>query len=484
MIVQILKIELIYFLRKFTQQGSVFLNVLTLFFSALFIAYLLAIGFYADIIVAQLFPEQDKLSLCLTGMSYYFIGDFFLRIFFQKTTLDHVQLWSLMPVKGFKILAFYLIRSLQSYFSLIPLLLFSPFIVKVIEGSWAKLHLAALLLTAVVVMHYFILLLKLKKIEWVYLIVLVGLLLEMVWKVEWLWYPAQALNTFLQLCLDRPAAGVGLIGMVALLIALNYLHLRSVYRYAEAQGSPLSRKQDLHGNLNSNRNIIWTLCLLEFRMLFRNRRPRIILLASSMYPLIISYNIYSFSDSFLFLYGAILMTSGYLGLMYGQLIFSWDGTYFETLITRTYPRNILWSKYVIICLMSLLGFILSLPLGFLFDDLIRIACYSLLYNISFGALIQLFFATMNTVRFDINGKATMNFQGAKLHQLFAILPFALFPIIWLWISDTLGYLQEGLWVLAGLEIILLFSMKYIFGYLHRAFQYRKFKMLEGFRSTI
>ena len=181
----------------------------------------------------------------------------------------------------------------------------------------------------------------------------------------------------------------------------------------------------------------------------------------------------------------VFLLIGVGAINYGQFIFSWESSYFDSIMARKNSfANYIKAKYYLLSALSILSFI---PLFIFFIYLQSIDPYFiiavLLFTLGVNSFIILFFSTFNDGRIDLGKSSFFNYQGIKGNQflislLFLILPLGIFSLFKYYFNPIVG---EFAIAIPGLFFI--FSHNWwINGVIVPQFQRRKYRNLEGYRN--
>ena len=182
------------------------------------------------------------------------------------------------------------------------------------------------------------------------------------------------------------------------------------------------------------------------------------------------------------LFAAVMMT-GISILNYGQFMFAWQSSHFDgLLVSKINFKDFIKAKFLLFTISSTVITILSSFYGLMSWKLLLLHLAAYLYNIGFGSVVVLYFATLNYKRLDITKSASFNWQGVGASQFILGLPFILLPIlIYLPFGKTdhpyLGVIVVGLF---GLLMLLL--RNFWVNLIVRKFEKQRYKIAEGFRE--
>ncbi len=94
--------------------------------------YVLVFGVFLDKILGAMFP-QENLTIAFCGIILvYFLSDLLMRMQLQELPTLKVQPYLHLPVKRNSVVGYLALTALLSFFNLWPIIIFGPFIIKVI----------------------------------------------------------------------------------------------------------------------------------------------------------------------------------------------------------------------------------------------------------------------------------------------------------------------------------------------------------------
>jgi hypothetical protein len=106
------------------------------FFMVYFLVIFLGLGLYMDKILLKAYPHQRPEEAFHGLLFYYLLLDLFIRFFVQALPVISIQHYLHLPIKKSKLIHYLLLRSLPNPFNLAMLLIFVPFMVKVLLPAY------------------------------------------------------------------------------------------------------------------------------------------------------------------------------------------------------------------------------------------------------------------------------------------------------------------------------------------------------------
>ncbi len=435
----------------------------------------------------------DAVAMFNGYLIWYLAADFLIRCIMQPIPSLDVIPYFRFRLRRSKIINHLLVRSAVNLFNFLPLFLIIPFVLKVlmpIDGTSAGLLYLAGCLLLLIFNNYFALLVGFPaRANFLYYLIPLGIAgaLGLINKY------AIPLNTFSAdlgrlLSEGNPFVFAGVAAMItAVIMLIRRILRRNLYidrtnskrenRAAGASFSGYFRRLGDTGRYMS----------LEIIMLARNKRPRNTMLLA---PIFLIYFCFMFfqSDTLSGQTLPLVITSLVLGLgsvSYGQLIFSWESTYFDGIMAR--KNNFLSYLRAKVYLLAILAIIAFVPLAVVIKITGKMNIFLFLalflFNLGANAFIVMMLAMLNDGRLDLKAGTFMNYQGVKGSQFFlalffVALPVALFSLFQFLINDTAGII-----VIAVIGLLFIFSHEWwLKNVIAASFRARKYKSLEGFRK--
>jgi hypothetical protein len=463
-------------------------------FLGFIILYLLAVavsvGFYLKKLLAKTFPDQDLIKVFCGFLLYYFAFDILLRFLLQDLPTLSIQPYLVQNIRRRKLIRFLNIRSLFTFFNLLPLLLFAPFSVMEIGplyGYGVAAGFVSSLFFLTIFNHFLILYIKRKTFlnSWWMLgfFVVVAILGGCdYFKIFSLRHVSGLLFT--------PLLRMPWLALVTPVMAVaaywnNYAFL---YRnlYLEDIERKNKRKEGAQYAFLNRFGTIGELIALELKLMLRNKRPRTILLLSGAFVL---YGFIFYKPQYLdknklgsIMMGALFVTGIFIS-NYGQFLFAWQSSHFDGLMAaRLSVRTYIKSKFVLFTSVCTLLLFLSTFYGLISWKILVIQLAAYFYNIGLHSVIAVFFATRSAKPIDITRKAAFNYQGLGTAQWLYTLFVFLIPLgIYLPFSILAGP-WWGVLALGLMGLISLLLQDWWIDWLTRQFIRRKYQVLEGFRE--
>ena len=451
---------------------------------------LLVLGYYFDRFATEIFPSMDPVVLVNRYLLAAFVSLFFIRFLFQKMPRMKVVPYLHLPIRRRRLVLFFQATSLLSVHNIYPMLFFIPFWIRFVFPSDMITGNIFWIISVVGVLggsHFANLYLRsvLKQRSGIfYLLMILFILVTVVDETAGLGMIQNTSAYLFDQVLGGDLSSFGLLlsinlamagaSTMTLLRSLNEPHAAQTTSHVSSREIVIPERFGITGRL----------IYLELLLMWRNRRPRhyliVSLLFSTMYLIFMlasrAFGGYAFSA----LIG--LFASGGFALNYGQLMFSWDSTYFDGMLSRSISfRQLVRAKLLLLQGSCLLMFAISLPLFvWLRPDLVPLHLTFLIYNAGITTVLVMELATRNRQAVDIGRSGNFfNYEGLSAKHWLWFIPTALPPTLFMAaMSDYPGW---GLTVLAFAGFSGLLSTDLFARYFARGLQSRKYRMAAGFR---
>lgn len=450
-----LRLEWLQFRRAaYFQKGlivKIFLAFIVLYFSAT--ALLLGVGVF--FIAKKTVPDVDPLVTVNNVLILWIVADVLLRYFFQQLPVLNVKPLMSLPVSRHRVVRFVLLKSLISFFNILPLLIYIPFAVVLVFQDYNPFQVLAwfvgILSISLSINFANFLVNKNNK----YLLALLSLL-----------FLAGTLNYFG--IFDAAAiAGIGFNALydqpfwVILPLILLFFLYRANWNLL-FKGFYLDDKVAQKVTLAGDSNFTWlqrfgpVAPFLEndIKLIRRNVRPKQVLLASFMF---LFYGLFFYTqDSYselpaILVFASIFITGGFL-MTFGQQVPSWDSQYYKLLMSQNIPyRQYLNAKWMLMVFGVVVSFVLSLPYLYFGWDIYAMIAAGALFNIGLNSFITLIGGALNRTPIVLNekAKAFANTNGFNPTQLLIGLPKVILPMLLFYLPYKLISFNVGLICVAG-----------------------------------
>ena len=478
------------FWRGRNKAGSIVARVVMAFFILYFLAIAIGAGFFMEKLIGSIFPGENIIEIFNGLIPYYFLADFLIRIQIQELPTLSVVPYLHLNISKSRIVNFLNIKALFTSFNLIPLILFLPFCatqIAEIYGAFAAFMYAVSIASIIVFDNFIVLYLKRKSISNIlYIAVGIGIVgafgaLEY-FKVISI---ASGANVVFNSIAQQPFLGFGFTILAIGMFYINSIYLRRNL-YTEELGSRVEKKASTDYAFLNRFGKVGELAALELKLILRHKRSR-----SSLYMgfLFLIYGFFFYKEPQIdknefaaMLFAAIFMT-GISIIMYGQFMFAWQSAHFDGILANKINlKNFIKAKFLLFTISCTVVTLLATFYGFMSWKLLLLHLAAYLYNIGFGTVIVLWFATMNYKRLDLTKGASFNWQGTSAVQWIMSLPLLLIPFIIYMPFGLNGAPFTGLAALAIFGLITLLMRNFWVNKLTKILLKKRYKIAEGFRK--
>jgi hypothetical protein len=453
---------------------------------------LVVLGLFFPIFARHLNLQAAPVAVLHQHLFSVFFGLFLIRFLFQKSPQVRLLPYLHLPIPASTLVRFFQGNSLLSLHNYYPLCFFLPFWAEHILGVYPTAGALAWLAgvgLCLLASNYANLLARavMTRSEGHFLLMLAYLGIVMV--VDQVAYvrlfPFVSSYVFNNLLLS-PLLVLSLLVALLLWLALTSARLMRARLHLPVVTAPLLRKQVLHLPWLHRLGASGRLVELELKLIWRNRRPRhyliISLLFSTLYLVMLMLS--PGMEQSVFLGGLIgLFASGGFALNYGQLMFSWESSYFDGLLARDFSaRQLVRAKLWFLQGSCLALFVLSTPLFlWLRPELLPLHVAFLGYNTGITCLLVLLLALSNRHRVDIaRSGGFFNYEGFSAWHWLWFIPTALPPTLLLYLIREQP--ERAAWMLGSIGVGSLLLSPLWHTLFSHAFARRRYAMAQGFRG--
>lgn len=451
--------------------------------------YVLAFGIFLDMILSKMFP-QENLTVAFCGIILvYFLSDLLMRMQLQELPTLKVQPYLHLPVKRNSVVGYLALTSLLSFFNLWPIVLFAPFIIKIILPASGGAIAGAFMLSIIalaVFNNYLALYIKRKANlnGWIFL--LAGGILSLLVCGDYLWhiYSLKAISyLFFGNLILKPYLLILPTAMAVGMFYFNFYYLKGNLYLEELSTKKEALKSSTEIPFLGRFGHIGDLVANEIKLILRNKRPRSALIMGLFFMFygLIFYTNPKMGEGFKIFVGMFM--TGIFIINYGQFMFSWQASHFDgIMVSKVKFTDFLKAKYLLFTIVSTVAFILTTPYVYFGWRTVLIHFVMYLWNLGINTTIVLYFANRNYKRIDLSKGASFNWEGVGASQLLLSFPLILFPYLVYLPFKFLGYTNVGLAVLAVIGIIFIITRDFWIKKLDADFKNKRYQIAEGFRN--
>ncbi len=462
--------------------------IIGLFYFLIFLE-IAVLGIALPFLLKEAMPAKDPITIFTSYIIYYFLVGLLARFQLQELPSMSIQPYLTQNVRRRDMLRFLNTRSLIHVINFLPLFVFIPFtIVEIIPayGGIAGTALLIAMFSLVLNNHFLNMYIKRKTVNnsWFFFGVLVfmtalkGLDYLKIWSFE-----KASSHVFIAL-LHNPIFCLTAVALAVYTFILNNNYLRS-HLYIEELVSEKKLKLSKNYSFLDKYGDIGEIIALELKLIFRNKRPKSLVILSGalllygflFYPRYIE----SGNDAALFLF-ALLITGVFIS-NYGQFLFAWQSSHFDGMMSYNINmKQYIKAKFILFVVVCTFQFLMASFYGLMSWRILPIQLAAFLYGIGVNSFATIYVATFNYRYLNLSKSASMNFQGIGSVQWLQSLLFSFGPALVFYLLNKF----IGFWVailsISSLGIIGLAFHEMIINWLVGQFNIRKHKILEGFRE--
>ena len=267
------------FWRSKGKNQSIVINILAGILVLYFLMVAVALGFLLKPVLEHKYGSGNAVQAFCSFILYYFAIDIFVRFQFQELPTLAVQPYLLQNIRRRQLVSFLNIRSLFSFFNILPFLLFIPFAITTISGMYGSVSTLGFIVCLFAICggnHFFILFIKRKtenSSKWLLAFFIVVIVLA-------------ALNYFKLISIQDFSAFVftGVLHkpwlcIVAVLYVAFTFHInrKLLFNNFYFEATVSNGESTLQSNLLGKLTTQGSLNSLELKSILRNKRPRALL---------------------------------------------------------------------------------------------------------------------------------------------------------------------------------------------------------------
>ncbi len=471
-------------------QKNLALNILIIFVAFILLAE--AIGL--SLLLAYKWHEIAKESEVLTSFyqvaAWYFAGSFMIRFFMQQLPALEIRHYQTLPIKKSALIHFLLIKGKFNFFTLISLILFTPFAfmqVSYYEGIVAAwIWLAGMMFIDLTINYFIIWLKKLMVTNLKTVSIVLGLigLLALGEYLSWYSYSnlfAAYISTMMQ---NKILWFIPLITLLMVYL-INYRFLHNRLYLEELSKAKTDKTAGSQFGYLQRYGIIGEIILLDIKLFLRNKRTKSILFLA---PIFLAYGLifypndeYSRDGGFMIFIGIFI--SGFLMLNYLQYAFAYEGSYWDMIISSRIPMHqYVKAKLIAGSAVVVIAWFLTIPYLYFGQSVFLINTATALFNIGILAPVALYFASYNKKALTLSKGSAFNYQGTSSMHWLIMLPAFLVPILIYMPFKWFGYPETGMLVLGIIGLLGLLFRSAFTKMIEGNLSDRKYQMAEGFRE--
>lgn len=481
------------FLRSASLGKSIALRIFIAFIAVYFLIMFLITGLFLYDGLKQLYPSENPVTVVNRFAIIWFAGDLIVRFFMQSLPVMNIRPLMILPVRRSTQVHYVLIKSILSFFNLLPLLIIVPFGLDAINNGAVPMASGvawiAVMILLTISVNYANFLIKKKFAENIkaFLPFVAAALVLFALEYFGIFSVTRAVGTGLDTLITLPflAMVVALVPFGLYLWNLRYLGSNF---YLDAS---LGRK----ASATSTSDYSWTrrfgkiapFLQLDLKLIFRNKRPRATLLLSFIF---LFYGLIflnggsgpNTSGEFSHVFLGIFIT-GIFMINFGQFIPAWDSGYYSLIMSQNIRvRNYLASKAGLLTFSVVVLTILATPYAYFGLKVLATIIACGLYNIGINIPLILFAGSFNRKKISLEKSPFMNYQGTGATQWLIALPLLLLPMgIWFAVKVFGGYYAAS-GALAAVGVVGIALRALLMEQIAKAYGSSKYATINGFKQ--
>lgn len=464
------------------------------FFAMFWAGYLIFIGTSLSFLFADVYPNMEPYNVANKGLLILLILDFILRFTFQKPATQGVKQYLLLPIKKKKLFNLLLYKSgIYGYnafwlFLVLPFAIFSTFKIYGVIGVISYCFGIYLL---ILLNNYWYLLCRTlidEKIVYVALpIVFYALLGGLEFGLD---HPISTASMYIgEGLITWNIIGIlSYIAIIGAILALAWANRCIMFKNLYLE---LSKNNDSEVKSVSEYKFlerygeVGEYFRLELKLLFRNKRTKSLFYKGAFLIAVFSFLLLTpiydnqGGKSFIGIYNFAI-----LGIMILSQVMSFEGNYLDGLMSRKESiYNLLKAKYYFYSMMIIVPYILMIPAVIMGKmTLLMITSYAF-FTTGFIYFMVLQLAVYNNKTAPINESlAGRQSMGTGFQSLISMLAFGLPLIISTVLRIALGE-TNSLWIMLISGILLTATANLWIKNIYKRFMKRRYKNMDGFRTT-
>lgn len=470
--------------------GKFYLYFMMLFWAGYFIFF----GISFKYVFAEAAPSTEPYHIMNRGLLIILVLDFLMRFIFQKPSTQEIKQYLLLPIKRKRLFDLLLYKSASSgyngfwLFMMVPFACLTVFKFYGIAGVFS--YSLGFYLLMIVNNFWYSLCRTLMNEKTIYVLLPI-LFYGALAAIEFtLGNPISTASMYfgesLIVCNAYTlAAYIGILLVIIGLMAINrYIMFKNLYKELSKTNDTKVKRVSEYKFLE-NFGEVGEYFRLELKLLFRNKRSKSMFRMACF--LIIMFTVLLFGPSYEGPVGksfAVIYNFAIPGILMLTQVMSFEGNYLDGLMSRKESiYNLLRAKYYFYCCIVIVPFILMIPAIVMGKVTLLMAFAYAFFTTGFVYFVVLQLAVYNNKTTPLNESVIgRQSTGTGFQSLVSLLSFGV-PIL---VSNLLRILLGptlGLWVLLLLGLALTLTSHLWIKNIYKRFMVRRYKNMDGFRTT-
>ncbi|WP_344924762.1 DUF5687 family protein [Aquimarina addita] len=432
----------------------------------------------------------NPLDVANTFLIYWFIIDLILRFIFQKMPMINIKPLLILPINKKKIIFFALGKTLFSFFNFVYAFFFIPFsILLIVKGNVSIVDVLFwnFGLIGVVFFNNFFNILLNKKNHIVYIFALVILILGSLQYYEYFNITQYTAPFFEGFYLSKFLTLLPVVLAIGLFFLVFAFTIKDVYLDTSVRLKSKKVKTESLDWLNTfGRTAIFL--KNDIKLIKRNKRAKATVVLSVIF---LFYGLLFFPDSmgaykgpFFGILAGVLISGGFL-LNFGQLVPSWDSSYYPLMMTQNIRyKEYLASKWWLMVLIT--GITTILGSGYLYFgwEAYLSVIVGAIFNMGVNSHIILLSGAFTKTPIDLMSSRNVfgdmnaiNVKTLTLSMVIMVLPIVFYAIGHVIYGPPLGYVLVSLAGIAGLAF-----RNLVFDKIEKVYKSEKYVTIDAYKQ--
>ncbi|WP_373057255.1 DUF5687 family protein [Zunongwangia sp. H14] len=480
------------FFRSASFGKSLGIRILLIFLGLYFAAVFLVMGIALYPGIQELYPNRDPLELVNSYVLLWLGLELLYRFFLQTLPVLDIKPLLILPLKRRKVVNFVLLKSLYSFYNILPLFLILPFgIYCMVKGDYPNIKIIAWMLamySLALCVNYINFIIKKKFTDNLKALIPIALVVITLAALEYfeIFSVTQWFGSMLDFLVLHPYLVIVPVILLVLLYKWNQFNLEKKF-YLDAGLKGKAKTADTN-------DFVWTrkfgsiapFLQQDLKLIWRNKRPKTTIYLSFLFLLygLIFYPNDAYENMPAFYAFVGIFITGVFMINFGQFIPAWDAAYYPMIMAQNIPlKQYLASKAGLITFSVVVLAILSTPYVYFGWRILLLNMVCALYNIGVNIPVLLYAGSFNKKKIDLDKSPFMNYQGTGITQWLVAIPLIGVPVLVFYIFYKFISYDAALIALAVLGIIGVSLRGKILDFLTRMYKKRKYQMISGFKQS-
>ncbi len=466
---------------------KILMGFLALYFSAMFLFF----GIALFPIIKKIYPAGDPLEIVNRFALVYFAFELIFRFMLQTLPVMDIKPLMIFPIRKRKVVNFVLIKSLFSFYNILPLLLIIPFgIFCIVSEGYNTLSLVSWMIAMYAItlcvnfLNFIIKKRFTENLKALIPVVIIGVTLALLDYLK-IFQVSVYFGNLLDELVASPIWTLVPILLLIILYKWNHTNLHGKFYLDAGVKSKTKAANTREFGWTRRFGSIAPFLQQDLKLIWRNKRPKTTIYLSFIFLAygLIFYPNDSYQDMPAFFVFVGIFITGIFMINFGQFVPSWDASYYQMIMAQNIPmRQYLASKMGLITVSVIILAVLSTPYVYFGWNILLLNIACALYNMGVNIPILLYAGSFNKKRIDLDKSPFMNYQGTGASQWIVGLPLLLIPIFFFWIINKFISYEVAVGFLAGLGVIGLILRPSLLTFLEQRYRRRKYVMIQGFKQ--